>query len=103
MHVCIVCVFTCVHASMYICMYVYMYACVHTCMYIRAVPNIRFVFASGPNSGMNSYSLFGRIVAIWPNTNSDICFFVCGGHSEWRRSEERRGGEECRSRWSPLH
>src|SRR6218665_2261715 len=50
----------------------------------RAVPNIRFVFASGPNSGMNIYSVFGRIVAIGPNTNSDICFFVCGGHSEWR-------------------
>src|SRR6218665_3529430 len=46
----------------------------------RAVPNIRFVFVSGPNSGVNSYSVFGRIVAIGPNTNSDICFFVCGGH-----------------------
>ena len=33
MHVCIVFVYTCVHASMCICMYVYMYACVHTCMY----------------------------------------------------------------------
>ena len=38
----------------------------------RAVPNIRFVFASGPNSGMNSYSVFGRIAAIGPNSNSDI-------------------------------
>ena len=34
MHVCIVCVYTCVHASMCICMYVYMYACVHTCIYM---------------------------------------------------------------------
>ena len=34
LHVCIVCVYTCVHASICICMYVYMYACVHTCMYI---------------------------------------------------------------------
>ena len=33
-HVCIVCVYTCVHASMCICMYVYMYACVHTCRYV---------------------------------------------------------------------
>src|SRR6218665_952102 len=33
MHVCSVCVYTCVHASMCICMYVYMYACVYTCMY----------------------------------------------------------------------
>ena len=37
---------------------------------IRAVPNIRFVFASGPNSGPNSYSVFGRIVAVGPNTNN---------------------------------
>ena len=22
---------------------------------------------------------------------------------EWRRSEERRVGKECRSRWSPYH
>ena len=34
MHICIVCVYTWVHASMCICMYVYMYACVHACMYI---------------------------------------------------------------------
>src|SRR6218665_1468842 len=50
----------------------------------RAVPNIRFVFASGPNSGMNGYSVFGRIVVTGPNTNSDICFCVCGDLSEWR-------------------
>ena len=36
----------------------------------RAVPNIRFVFASGPNSGPNNYSVFGRILAVGPNTNS---------------------------------
>ena len=23
--------------------------------------------------------------------------------NEWFRSEERRGGKECRSRWSPEH
>src|SRR6218665_4208444 len=34
MHVCIVCVYMCVHASMCICMYVFMYACVQTCMYV---------------------------------------------------------------------
>src|SRR6218665_1598806 len=33
-HVCIVCIYTCVYASMCICMYVYMYACVHTCIYV---------------------------------------------------------------------
>jgi len=36
----------------------------------RVLLNIRFVFASGPNSGPNSYSVFGRIVAVGQNTNS---------------------------------
>ena len=25
------------------------------------------------------------------------------GHASWDRSEERRVGKECRSRWSPYH
>src|SRR6218665_4176131 len=34
-HICIVCLYTCVHVSMCICIYVYiMYACVHTCIYV---------------------------------------------------------------------
>jgi len=36
----------------------------------KTVPNIRFAFTSGPNSGPNSYSVFGRIVEVGPNTNS---------------------------------
>ena len=28
---------------------------------------------------------------------------VNGGHVYYRRSEERRVGKECRSRWSPYH
>src|SRR5215467_13248152 len=27
----------------------------------------------------------------------------CGGSGSTRRSEERREGKECRSRWSPYH
>src|ERR1043166_10343738 len=27
----------------------------------------------------------------------------CGERLEWTRSEERRVGKECRSRWSPYH
>src|SRR6218665_2086353 len=42
MHVCIVCVYTCTHASMCICMYVYMYACVHTCIYIYVIFKLGF-------------------------------------------------------------
>jgi len=30
-------------------------------------------------------------------------FFVCGFHVAFIRSEERRVGKECRSRWSPYH
>ena len=26
-----------------------------------------------------------------------------GSQKEWARSEERRVGKECRSRWSPYH
>ena len=39
-------------------------------MLTRAVPNIRFVFASAPNSGPNRLFVFGRIVLTRPNTNS---------------------------------
>src|SRR6218665_1300250 len=46
-HVCIVCVYTCVHASMCICIYVYMYACVHTCMYICIHVCIYVIFKLG--------------------------------------------------------
>ena len=33
----------------------------------------------------------------------DICLKVFGLDSEQLRSEERRVGKECRSRWSPYH
>ena len=36
----------------------------------RAVPNIRFVFASAPNLVPNSIFVFGRIMQLKPNTNS---------------------------------
>src|SRR6218665_1557664 len=42
MHVCIVCVYARVHASMCICMYVYMYACVHTCLYVYVIFKLGF-------------------------------------------------------------
>src|SRR6218665_2600732 len=47
-----------------------------TSLVTRAVPNIRYVFASGPNIRPNSYSVFSRIVAIAPNRNSDIMFLL---------------------------
>src|SRR5260370_4776846 len=32
-----------------------------------------------------------------------FCLFVCRALSSIMRSEERRVGKECRSRWSPYH
>src|SRR3712207_6959214 len=32
-----------------------------------------------------------------------ICSFLLGYPICWHRSEERRVGKECRSRWSPYH
>ena len=54
MYACMVCVYTCVHASMCICMYVYMYACVHTCMYVC------MQFSSWILSGTEGIVLVGR-------------------------------------------
>ena len=31
------------------------------------------------------------------------CVQELGEYYAWRRSEERRGGKECRSRWPPHH
>src|SRR2546430_17507090 len=54
------------------------------------------------NSANNRITYFGYSYDDAGNLTSD------GGHSygfdaENRRSEERRVGEECRSRWSPYH
>ena len=32
-----------------------------------------------------------------------LCIRVMGGSTRRYRSEERRVGKECRSRWSPYH
>src|SRR5688572_31500590 len=40
---------------------------------------------------MLRYSRFSRIP------------LACAGSAAYRRSEERRVGKECRSRWSPYH
>src|SRR5258708_39076199 len=39
-----------------------------------------------------------------PLTGGERLFFICGGVDyAFERSEERRVGKECRSRWSPYH
>ena len=42
------------------------------------------------NRGERSYDIFSRLL------KERIIFLLC-------RSEERRVGKECRSRWSPYH
>ena len=32
-----------------------------------------------------------------------IAYLLERGYTPWSRSEERRVGKECRSRWSPYH
>ena len=41
----------------------------------------------------------GHPMPLWPSV---LAFIILGGLSLWR-SEERRVGKECRSRWSPYH
>ena len=43
------------------------------------------------------------VIADLTNIDDTICkyFVICQGNSP--RSEERRVGKECRSRWSPYH
>src|SRR5256885_3101649 len=40
---------------------------------------------------------------LWPSPSSVLAHFLRPASSEIRRSEERRVGKECRSRWSPYH
>src|SRR3712207_1681409 len=42
-------------------------------------------------------------VLVCPNLYGDILSDLCAGLTGGLRSEERRVGKECRSRWSPYH
>ena len=33
----------------------------------------------------------------------NVCLEASNDSAKWERSEERRVGKECRSRWSPYH
>ena len=37
------------------------------------------------------------------NPLTTVCSLVCNHENQCERSEERRVGKECRSRWSPYH
>ena len=46
----------------------------------------------------------GTLTSVYPSTTaSAISTFLTGSAPKQHRSEERRVGKECRSRWSPYH
>src|SRR3989442_15898297 len=45
----------------------------------------------------------GMMVPVWAGTGNLLLTFKGGRGAVRRRSEERRVGKECRSRWSPYH
>lgn len=54
-----------------------MWPSIHPPAHIPMIFAYNIVFASKPNSGPNSYSVFGRIAAVGPNTNSIHVTYAC--------------------------
>ena len=74
--------------------------------YTRLSPDIwkRFSLDSANATGTspvlsNPNSVRSSIVESW----REVSFAFIAGRAAWTRSEERRVGKECRSRWSPYH
>ena len=69
----------------------------------------KFTFADADKYrfiGRTDESFEGGVPISWSNSGLTFCF--CGDRAvlhfgEYLRSEERRVGKECRSRWSPYH
>ena len=56
------------------------------------------------NKHINSYGrLFGGVLMQWIDEMAGIVAHRHAGTIVTTRSEERRVGKECRSRWSPYH
>src|SRR3989441_12865242 len=59
--------------------------------------------------GVSQTSVRGRPGRLAPNPlrslhdQPELSFLICRGDGVSDRSEERRVGKECRSRWSPYH
>ena len=71
----------------------------------------RFTFVAGTHGSLSSSNVWSVTLeedALVPNTHYHVeveAGFVidCQGNPSAHRSEERRVGKECRSRWSPYH
>src|SRR6218665_3912785 len=75
MHVCIVCVYTCVHASMCICMYVYIYIYIY--IYIYVILKLGFGVRGGIVQGGNVRAPLG------PPLMTEIFYWYPSPPSGW--------------------
>ena len=55
------------------------------------------------NSGFGVVNLEKKIVLYKKHSDNKECEIIISKNKNHRRSEERRVGKECRSRWSPYH
>src|SRR5260370_39563763 len=73
------------------------------------IPGGKFILGSDPNQGFvfdneqlaHDVEIAPFAISKTAVTNGEFKHFV--EDSGYRRSEERRVGKECRSRWSPYH
>src|SRR6267378_294337 len=70
--------------------------------FFQAEDGIRDLYVTGVQTGalpISSASEYCKLVRAWASLAGRR--FSCSGSQ--KRSEERRVGKECRSRWSPYH
>src|SRR5215475_11436055 len=63
------------------------------------LPDEMALVIAGDDSPASLVGVFGGFVALWNDLDAIEKFFRTGGGMGWGRSEERRVGKECRSRW----
>src|SRR5256886_16959001 len=56
-----------------------------------------------PGTDVALFNAMARVILDEDLANLDFVRTRTAGFEDWRRSEERRVGKECRSRWSPDH
>ena len=59
----------------------------------RLYPEFDVAFVSNPDKSQANIPSHEEVRQAWNVVNAEL----------WKRSEERRVGKECRSRWSPYH
>ena len=69
----------------------------------RYIQRRSFIYGQKPSMTTSKLSVSGNVVEEYRN-DFDISAFLPGNTvAQGKRSEERRVGKECRSRWSPEH